>query len=987
MASEHPPAPASLLPVELTAFIGREREVEEARALLGEARLLTLTGAGGSGKTRLAVEVASPVAEESAGGVAWVELAPLSDPALLPQHVAAILGLREEPGRCPREALLAFLRDSSLLLVLDNCEHLVDACAELTAALLRGCPGLRVLATSREALGVGGERAWLVPPLSLPPAEPGVTPEEAGASEAVQLFVDRALAALPAFRLTPVNAPAVTRICRRLDGLPLAIELAAARVRVLAPEQIADRLDDAFQLLVAAGRTVLPRHRTLRETIEWSHRLLSEEERVLFRRLSVFAGTFSLEAAESICHGAPMDGEDVLDLLASLVDKSLVAMELHDEEARYRLLETVRHYARGHLEESGEESALRERHATWFTALAEEAEPRIFGGANDLLWLARLTDEEANLRASLNWSEEDPARAETTLRLGAALHWAWFAWGRFQEGREPLARALSLGSRVSPRVRARAAAALGTVTVWQGDLAGSRAPAEEAVAIWRGLEDDPADRPDRAYALAGLGAALSLSGDSRQAARVLEEAWGVVEELPPTALTVFVLYWRGLVALACGDRSLAWSSLEEGVGIGRHTGGVPAVAHPLSVLGRLALLEGDPARASAYLAEALELHEGVGDLWGAVQAIEGLAGLALAAGRRERGVRLLGAVETLREGIGAPLPSAAQDSIDGLAAEARDREGARAFDRWWAAGRALARNEAFALAHEEARESTTASRLHRVEPPPASPAEGRLGEPEAAPPVDCRLCDLEVFALGAFQIRVRGCSPETHHVGRTQELLTYLLWHSEGRTKDQVGAALWPDASPAQVRNLFHVTLHRLRKALCCPDWIVKEGERYRLAPGLRWTFDAARFEEEASAALRELDAGSPDDAADRLAEALTLYRGDFLESEEAGEWHLDPRSRLEELYLAGLRGLGEARLAEGRNAEAAEAFRRLLARDELAEEHHRRLMVSLARAGDRASALRHYERLVEVLARELDVEPEPETVALHEAIRRAEAV
>lgn len=320
-------APDIRLPLPLTSFIGREREIATVRGLLEQTRLLTLTGAGGSGKSRLALEVVRQVASEFPHGVGWVELAALSNPDLVPQQVAAALGLREEGGRSRIEALLEWLRDRSLLLVLDNCEHLVDACATLADTLLRGCPGLKVLATSREALAVAGERAWLVPPLSLPAAEPASARERAEA-EAVQLFVERAQAVLPTFELTDANAAAVAEICRRLDGIPLALELAAARVKVLSPEQIRDRLGDAFRLLTSGGRTALPRHRTLRAAIDWSYDLLEEPKQLLLQRLSVFSGGFTIEAAEAVCAGGPIESWEVLDLLAQLVDRSLVVMRL-----------------------------------------------------------------------------------------------------------------------------------------------------------------------------------------------------------------------------------------------------------------------------------------------------------------------------------------------------------------------------------------------------------------------------------------------------------------------------------------------------------------------------------------------------------------------------------------------------------------------------------------------------------------------------------
>src|SRR5690242_18813438 len=364
-------------PAQLTSFIGREREIAALHELVQGTRLVTLTGAGGSGKTRLALEVASRLraAGQYPDGVAWVELAPLSNPELVPHHVADALGVRRDGIRAAGDALLEALRDWDALLVLDNCEHLVEACARLAEALLRGCPRLRIMATSREALGLAGERAWLVPALALPAVAAGkpVTRAAAAESEAIRLFVERTQAVRPSFELRDDNVAPIAHICRRLDGLPLAIELAAARARVLDPQQIAARLDDVFGLLTAGGRTADPRQRTLRGTIEWSHALLTEPERILFRRLAVFAGGFTLDAAEAIAAAAPIAAADVLDLLSGLVDKSLVLLETEAVEARYRMLETMRQFARERLEEAGEAAELGRRHALFFLARAETA--------------------------------------------------------------------------------------------------------------------------------------------------------------------------------------------------------------------------------------------------------------------------------------------------------------------------------------------------------------------------------------------------------------------------------------------------------------------------------------------------------------------------------------------------------------------------------------------------------------------------------------
>jgi predicted ATPase len=429
------PTAVAALPIPLTSLIGREHELAEVERLLASARLLTLTGAGGSGKTRLALAVAERVAPRY-DAVAWIELAPLSDPDLLTQHVATAFGVSEAPAGTLVQSLVDALRDRTSLLVLDNCEHLLDAVSELADALLRGCPRLTILATSRQALGVSAEAAWLVPLLDVP--ADGASLEQLAECDAVRLFVDRARAALPSFVLDARNARAIVAICRRLEGLPLAIELAAARVRVLHPQQIGERLDDAFRLLTSGTRSALPRHRTLRGVIEWSHALLTPDEQRMFARLAVFADGFTLEQTERICAFDGIAEEDVLDLVAGLADKSLVLVDTSAGEARYRFLETVRQYAHERLVASGEREPIRARHADYFLEIAEEAYPRLIGGAQDLALVARLELENGNLRAAAEWCEEDDARASHAMRFGSALFWLWYLRGHLREGRRRL---------------------------------------------------------------------------------------------------------------------------------------------------------------------------------------------------------------------------------------------------------------------------------------------------------------------------------------------------------------------------------------------------------------------------------------------------------------------------------------------------------------------------------------------------------------------
>lgn len=634
-------APATArLPLPPTSFIGRERELSALHSLLGSTRLLTLTGIGGSGKTRLALELAAHARAARGDAVAWLELASIDDAKRVPAAAAAALGICERPGRSATDVLVDFLESRPMLLVLDDCEHVIDECAELADTLLRACPGLTILATSSQPLGAAGELARPVPPLSLPEHDDVAAIE---GSEAGRLFVERGRAVLPAFALTEANAAHVAHVCRRLDGIPLAIELAAARLRALSAGQIAARLDDRFRLLTAGGGKTAPCQRTLRAAMDWSYGLLCPGEQLLLDRLSVFAGAFSLEAAEAVCAGESIERENVLVALASLVEKSLVqAVEPHGA-ACYRLLETMRRYAAERLAERGETELLLSRRAAFSRTLAEQT-------------------------------------------------------------------------------------------------------------------------PDLALA-----------------------------DTPPAA----------------------------------------AVARP--------------ARST----------------------------------------------------------------------------------------------------------------------PPA----------------------LAVRALGPLEIELEGrtLTAAEWRQAKPRELLLYLLCHPGGRTREQVGVALWPDASAAQVSNRFHVALHHLRKVLGQPEWIQFDGERYAIVPDLRPEFDAAAFVAEVSAALREARLAAP--PVDRLRAALALYRGDFLEGEAVGDWHLAQRDRLRRLYVDGLLALGAALFEEAQYAEAAELYRRVTVVEDLHEEAHRRLILCCARSGERPAALRHYCHFARLLMEELGTAPATETTTLYERLQRGEAV
>ncbi len=534
------------LPSQITSFVGRGAQLAEVRRLLTQDRLVTLTGAGGVGKTRLAVEVASRSAGEYADGVWYVDLAPITDADVVPLVVARALGLPDQPGRSTMDTLLRFVRDRKMLVVLDNCEHLLDACAELVVSVLGGASGLRVLATSREPIGVSGEAMWRVPSLAV-------------ADEATELFADRARLAHTGFSVTNENAAVVAEICRRLDGIPLAIELAAARVRALSLAEILDSLHDRFRLLTGGARTAVRRQQTLRASVDWSHALLTEPERVLFRRLAAFMGGFDLDGAQSVCGGGDVERFQVLDQLTLLVDKSLVVADDTGGRTRYRLLETVRQYAQEKLGESGEADAVRSRHRDCYTALAALLDAPADSGYEQRIELVET--EIDNLRAAFGWSREN-SDVGLALTLASSLQPLWQARGRLREGLTWFDAALADDNAqhggAAAAVIARALADRALLAIWAG-AAESAEQAQQALAIAREV-DDPALL---ARALTACGYIAGFF-DAEAARTYLAEAIGLARALGDQWQLCEVLVAQGLGALAAGD-PLTWrAAAEEG---------------------------------------------------------------------------------------------------------------------------------------------------------------------------------------------------------------------------------------------------------------------------------------------------------------------------------------------------------------------------------------------------------------------------------------
>ena len=737
------------LPTSRSSFIGREGEQAALRDLLRTTRLLTLTGTGGSGKTRLALAVATALRRGFGHGAWLVELASLGEPSLVPQRVAATLGVREQPDQSMPETLARYLGGRELLLVLDNCEHLLGPCAALAATLLEACPGLRILATSRELLGVEGETVWRVPSLSLPsPLLPATGPHDSRArdrahlstaqqeallatlvqSEAVQLFAARARASRQDFVLSADNADMVARICWQLDGLPLAIELAAARVGILPVEGITARLDDRFGLLVSGPRTVLPRHQTLKAAMDWGHDLLAERERALFRRLAVFTGGWTLGAAELVCAGEGIEAPDMLELLGALVNKSLVVFTEQNGAGRYRYLETVRHFAWEHVAQAGESTVLRERHQGWCVALAEQAEPEL-RGPGQAEWLATLETDIDNLRAALAWSMQGESGAVQGVRLASLLGRFWVIRGYLSEGRRWLGEMLASAVAVPAAVRAGALAAAGRLAYYQSDFTQATERYEESLALCRahgnvqgmataynglglvlvehGAYDQATALFERSlvlsrecqdpWATAGtlnnLGLVAQRQGDYGRTAAWLEESLTMYRQLGDAQGTANTLNTWGVAAMDAGDRGTAATLLEESLALHRGLDSGYGVALALSNMGILARQGGEHGRAAALLREGLAVFQQLGAAGEICACLEILALIAGADGQHEQAAGLFGAADARRQALGILL-SAAEDAEHRAGVEATCAAlGKDAFARCWAAGRAMSREQ------------------------------------------------------------------------------------------------------------------------------------------------------------------------------------------------------------------------------------------------------------------------------------------------------
>ena len=744
--------PQSRLPAPLTPLVGREQEIAAVCALLWrpEVRLVTLTGTGGVGKTRLALGVAAAVNADFADGICLVALAPLIDPGLVLSTIAQALGVQEQGSRPLLEGLQDHLREKQLLLLLDNFEQVVSA-APVVAELLVAAPRLRVLVTSRTSLHLSGEHEFVVPPLALPDLRNLPPPDRLLQYGAIRLFVARAQAAHSAFVMTGENATAIAAICQQVDGLPLAIELAAGRSKLFAPQALLSRLRNRLTLLVGGAQDLPLRQQTLRGTIAWSYDLLGQDEKALFRRLAVFVGGCTLEAAEAVCTAQGDLLIDVLEAVAALVDKSLLRQETQaDGQPRLLMLETIREYALERLAASGEAEAVQRQHAIFFLRFSEEAEPKI-RGAEHFLWRTRLEVEHDNLRAALRWTLESQ-EAEMGMQLAFSLVAFWRASNQDREGRNWCEQVLAQpGTSARTAARAMALLAAGVMTMYQGDLPQAQLLLEESIAI--GREVGRAAKRTLALALALLAYGVLLQGHLGAARELAEEGVRLFREVGEAWGTALALNHLGRATLELGDPVAARPLLEESAALFR-AGNMQRLAMPLNTLGRVALRQGDDTGARAYCEEALAVARATGDELFIAEALaqlgtvalhvgdsgqatalyqqsltliwtrgyreciaEDLAGLAATAsllGQPERAARLFGAVEALREVSGirlSPLPRADYDrAVEGIRAHLDEATFAQA----WEKGRAMPLEQAIAEALATQDEPPTGTKFPQV---------------------------------------------------------------------------------------------------------------------------------------------------------------------------------------------------------------------------------------------------------------------------------
>ena len=684
-------APQHNLPFQISRFIGREKELEEVAGLIRDHRLVTLVGTGGIGKTRLSLKVGEKILDEHTNGVWFAELASIGDPALVPQTVAKLFNVIEQAEESLTEKLIPVLRTKTILLILDNCEHLLDACAQLADTLLKNCPDLKILVTSREPLGITGEAQYHVPPLGLPDLQQIL--EKILEHESVQLFEERARLVQGNFSLTMENASSVTRICHRLDGIPLAIELAAARVDTFSTEQIAARLDESFNLLTGGSCTTLPRHQTLRASIDWSWNLLSDSERTLLRRLAVFAGGWTLEGAEAVGAGHGVYESEVFGLLSNLVKKSLVSV--NSNTGRYHMLETIRQYAHEKLGEMDEVKLIRDRHLAWTLTWAEKIRPDLRGG-DQVARMKQVDSEVDNVRAAIEWGLST-GKAELAMRVFISLQHYWDGYQPYQESHRWLEKGISFSGNLSKTILAMTFCERSWLAFRQNDPEAGVQYAQKGLVLANELDDFLLT----AYALRALGCSQILRGDFKEAERCFEEGYLLYRQSDDIAELVMTVGDQALAITYQGDIDRANELLENHQSLLDELDDLRTIGHMLLIMGGVKFAQGNWESATSLLKKCLHLSRQMNNLLLIGDCLIILAGVANRRNAPMRAARLYGAREVLHGSIGASLDPGFQNYYTSFVAQTRSMLDESSFETTWAEGRAMDLEQAVAYAMDE----------------------------------------------------------------------------------------------------------------------------------------------------------------------------------------------------------------------------------------------------------------------------------------------
>ncbi|MGO8949352.1 MAG: BTAD domain-containing putative transcriptional regulator [Ktedonobacterales bacterium] len=1027
--SESVPLYHSQAPAAWSPLIGRDQDLEAIEHLQSQQRLVTLWGPGGSGKTRLAMQIAAQVQESFADGVRFVACADLHDPDLLVLHVATTLGLHVQNDRVPIDAVMAWLHSRHLLLVIDNCEHLLAACTTLVDELLARCPHLHVLMTSRELLGLPTEQAYPVRPLALPPPEQvhGLHShahryeslediQRLGTYSGIQLFVQRAQMAQPDFTLTQENATQIVTICRLLDGLPLAIELVAARVRMLALEQLAERLTHDNAILGSGNRLAPPRQQTLQATITWSYQLLTPPEQQLFRRLALATSSFDLSLAEALGDGIAGTASDSVDLLGHLIDKSLVTVVVLEGTARYRLLDTLRHYGREQLQQLGETEATYQRYAGWVRRVTEQAGAELHGPQQGA-WFDRLEAEIEHIRTVIRWLLQQREAAEV-VRISAALVAFCEYRPHAREATQWLHAAVAGDGAIEPAQQAKAFCALGVLTIRQApadQVQEYLIQAQEYLIQAQELYAQLDDQAGMADALSNLGYLQFWLADYHAAQAYLEAGLAIV---PNEALNLkaVLLHRLGITHCRRGDLQHAIGLLRKSLTVRRQLVDISGLAITLAVLGGSLRAQGDYGQAQQYLRESLQHFADVGardeyvyalvnlydvalaledptlsqdylaaalsstwadcDMGLLGQLFERLARMALLQRRPMRAVQLFGYAAALDHEPSDQLPDSVRVQVQHMTAHVKLP--AVEMNAAWHEGQQMGLEEAFSFAlkdseadireqqncdHDEVRRVVTASSA-------SSPENNATHRISVTP--------LRIEALGGGTVyRDDSQAGVTWHYSKACELFFYLVGASH-RTKAQICLALWPDAPAEQASTHMRVTLHHLRKTLGDAPWVPHTNAGYAFNYSLPYSYDVQKFESVIAQAqtvqqtMNAADVQKTEMLIALLAEACALYRGDYLLDLPPQEWILPRQTELRQHYIDAQYRLGEAYQRLGDTRQALASYQRVTAGDPYHERAHAMILHCYVHLGERSKAIGYYRDLQHYLRNELGVTPDP---------------